>query len=147
MSEEQYASEFECDPYAAIQGAFYGKDIAAAEAEGRITALPPEPGVPVHTAWDLGHRHSTAIWFFQVVGPAVRIIDFYENHGQYADHYCGVVSARGYAQGIDFVPHDAKVHEWGTGKTRLETLIALGESRNSCRSIRSRTVSTPCVCR
>ena len=56
----------------------------------------------------------------------MRIIDFYENHGQYADHYCGVVSARGYLQGKDFVPHDARVHEWGTGKTRLETLIALG---------------------
>jgi hypothetical protein len=81
--------------------------------------------VPVHTAWDIGHRHSTAIWFFQVVGPEVRIIDFYD-HGQYADHYCSVVSARGYLQGKDFVPHDARVHEWGTGKTRLETLIALG---------------------
>ena len=65
---------------------YYGKDIAACEAEGRITDLPPEPGVPVHTAWDIGHRHSTAIWFFQVAGPDVRIIDFYENHGQYADH-------------------------------------------------------------
>jgi phage terminase large subunit len=105
MTEEQYSSEFECDPFAAILGAYYGKDIAACEAEGRITDLPPEPGVPVHTAWDLGHRHSTAIWFFQVVGPEVRIIDFYENHGQYADHYCGVVSARGYLQGKDFVPH------------------------------------------
>jgi phage terminase large subunit len=88
--------------------------------------LPPEPGVPVHTAWDIGHRHSTAIWFFQVVGPEVRIIDFYGNHGQYADHYCSVVSARGYLQGKDYVPHDARVHEWGTGKTRIETLIALG---------------------
>jgi hypothetical protein len=67
VSEEQYASEFECDPFAAILGAYYGKDIAACEAEGRITDLPPEPGVPVHTAWDIGHRHSTAIWFFQVV--------------------------------------------------------------------------------
>jgi hypothetical protein len=56
----------------------------------------------------------------------VRIIDFYENHGQYADHYCSVVSARGYLQGKDIVPYDARVHEWGTGKTRLETLIALG---------------------
>jgi phage terminase large subunit len=84
--------------------------------------------VPVHTAWDLGHRHSTAIWFFQMVGPEVRIIDFYENHGQYADHYCSVVSARGYRQGKDFVLHDARVHEWGTGKTRLETLIALGRN-------------------
>jgi phage terminase large subunit len=39
---------------------------------------------------------------------------------------CGVVSARGYRQGNDYVPHDARVHEWRTGKTRLETLIALG---------------------
>ena len=61
-----------------------------------------------------------------MIGPEVRVIDFYENHGQHADHYCGVVSARGYLQGKDFVPHDAKVHEWGTGKTQLETLIALG---------------------
>jgi Uncharacterized protein conserved in bacteria (DUF2255) len=108
----------------AVDDALY--DIAACEAEGRITALRPEPGVSVHTAWDIGHRHSTAIWFFQVVGPEVRIIDFYENHGQYVDHYCSVVSARGYLQGKDFVPHDARVHEWGSGKTRLETLIALG---------------------
>jgi hypothetical protein len=93
------------------------------------TDLVSERGVPVHTAWDIGHRHSTAIWFFQVVGPEVRIIDFYENHGQYADHYCSVVSARGYRRGNDYVPHDARVHEWGTGKTRLETLIALGRKR------------------
>jgi phage terminase large subunit len=43
----------------------------AREEEGRITTLPPEPGVPVHTAWDLGHRHSTAIWFFQVRNPVL----------------------------------------------------------------------------
>jgi hypothetical protein len=36
------------------------------------------------------------------------------------------VSARAYRQGNDYVPHDARVHERGTGKTRLETLIALG---------------------
>ena len=29
MTEEQYSSEFECDPFAAILGAYYGKDIAA----------------------------------------------------------------------------------------------------------------------
>lgn len=126
MTEEQYEAEFECNPNAPIVGSFYGRDINACEAEGRITNIPCEACVPVHTAWDLGHRHSTAIWFFQVVGPEVRIIDYYENSGQYADHYCGVVAARGYPQGIDYVPHDARVHEWGTGKTRLETLIALG---------------------
>jgi phage terminase large subunit len=112
MTEEQYSSEFECDPFAAILGAYYGKDIAACEAEGRITRRSRACRFILHgtSVTDI----STAIWFFQVIGPEVRIIDFYENHGQYADHYCGVV------------PHDARVHERGTGKTRLDTLIALG---------------------
>jgi hypothetical protein len=44
MTEKQYSSEFECDPFAAILGAYYGKDIAACETEGRITTLPPESG-------------------------------------------------------------------------------------------------------
>jgi predicted methyltransferase len=71
--------------------------------------------VPVHTAWDIG-RHSTAIWFFQVVGPEVRVIDFYESHGQYAEHYCGVVSACGYLQGKDYVPHDERFMSGGPGR-------------------------------
>jgi hypothetical protein len=28
--------------------------------------------------------------------------------------------------GTDYVPHDAKIKEWGTGKTRVETMSALG---------------------
>jgi phage terminase large subunit len=36
MSPEQYAAEFECDPYAAIQGAYYGTILNAIEAAGQI---------------------------------------------------------------------------------------------------------------
>jgi hypothetical protein len=37
MTDEQYSSECECDPFAAILGAYYGKDIAACEAEGELS--------------------------------------------------------------------------------------------------------------
>ena len=30
------------------------------------------------------------------------------------------------SDGTDFVPHDAKVKEWGSGKTRVETMQTLG---------------------
>jgi hypothetical protein len=30
--------------------------------------------------------------------------------------------------GTDFVPHDARVKEWGTGRTRVETMLTLGLS-------------------
>ena len=32
----------------------------------------------------------------------------------------------GWIDGIDYVPHDAKVLEWGSGRTRVETMRTLG---------------------
>ena len=133
MSEEQFASEFECDPYAAIMGAYYAHQMSRAEREGRV--LEPqqvqdfvEPSTAVHTAWDLGMGDSTAIWFWQAVGSEIRVIDYYESHGKGLDHYASVLAMRGYRYGKDFVPHDAKVRELGTGKTRVETLVSLGRN-------------------
>lgn len=131
MSEEQYASEFECDPYAAIMGAYYAHEMGKAERSGRM--LGPgelanfvDADLPVHTAWDLGMGDSTAIWFWQAAGTEIRVIDYYESHGKGLDHYVSVLGIRGYRYGKDFVPHDAKVRELGTGKTRVETLGELG---------------------
>ena len=126
MTPEQYEQEFECSFEAAIIGAYYGKDIAEIERNGQIKDVEPEPGLPVHTAWDLGMGDSTAIWFWQMTGNEIRVVDHYENHGFGLDHYASVIKAKGYRAGIDYVPHDAKVRELGTGRTRVETLNALG---------------------
>jgi phage terminase large subunit len=126
MTPEQYEQEFECSFDAAIIGAYYGKDIAIAEREGRVCSVPVEPDVPVHTAWDLGWGDSTAIWFFQVVGAEIRVIDHYEASGERLDHYLGVLRDRGYDYGTDFVPQDAKVHELIAGRTRVEYLSDKG---------------------
>lgn len=126
MTPEQYEQEFECSFDAAILGAYYGKDIAAAEAAGRITKVDNDPLLPVHTAWDLGIGDSTAIIFFQVAYNEIRIIDCYENHGFPISHYVAEIESRGYSQGNDYVPHDARVRSLETGRTRIETLISLG---------------------
>lgn len=128
MTPEQYAQEFECSFDAAIQGAYFGKELAEAERAGRICSVPHEPELPVHTAWDLGVGDSTAIWFFQIGAGQIRVIDHYENHGQGLPHYAAVLSAKPYRYEIDWVPHDAKVRELGTGRTRVETLINLGRN-------------------
>ena len=128
MTPEQYAQEFECSFDAAIVGAYYGKELADAEQQKRICEVPYEKALPVHTAWDLGIGDSTAIWFFQIAGGELRFIDWYENHGQALSHYASVLAAKGYAYGTDWVPHDAKVKELGTGRTRVETLIGLGRN-------------------
>jgi hypothetical protein len=126
MSAEEYGQEFECSFDAAIRGSYYGPLIAAAEAAGRIGRVAPEPRLPVHTAWDLGVGDATAIWFFQRLRGEVRLIDYYEAAGAGLDHYARVLQQRGHAYGEHLLPHDARVQEMGSGKTRVETLHGLG---------------------
>ena len=126
MTPEQYAQEFECSFEAAIMGAYYGREMAEAEMAGRITAVTYEPALDVHTAWDLGMGDSTSIWFWQIAGGEIRVIDHYEAHGQALPHYAAVLASKPYRYGWDYVPHDARVRELGTGRTRVETLRSLG---------------------
>jgi len=81
LSEEQYAQEFECSFDAAVVGAYYGRLINQAKEHKRVANVPPEPSLPVWTAWDLGMADATAIWFAQVVGREIRIVDYYESSG------------------------------------------------------------------
>jgi phage terminase large subunit len=55
--------------------------MAQAEADRRISAVPYDPSALVWTSWDLGIRDATAIWFAQVVGREIRIINYYEASG------------------------------------------------------------------
>jgi phage terminase large subunit len=126
MSEDQYAQEYECSFDAAIQGAYYGKELLEAEQQGRISNVPVDKGLPVHTAWDLGIGDSTAIFFAQQAGKEVRIIDYYEASGVGLDHYAKVLQGKNYLWGDHIVPHDAAVRELGSGKSRIETLASLG---------------------
>jgi phage terminase large subunit len=126
LSEEQYAQEFECSFEAAVIGAYYGKLMSAADADKRITGVPYEPTAQVYTAWDLGIRDSTAIWFAQVIGREIRIIDYYESSGVDLGHYVRELNSKPYLYADHIVPHDAQAKELGTGKSRLEVLESLG---------------------
>lgn len=121
----QFDQEYLCSFNAAILGAFYAREMATIRAESRIDDIEPIDG-PVHTAWDIGVRDSTAIWWWQVVGSQVFILDFYMAHGVGVDHYAEICHSKPWPRGTDYVPHDAHVKEWGTGRTRIETMQALG---------------------
>lgn len=136
MSPEEYEQEFECSFSAAIRGAYYGGLVADAEREERIGPVPHEPELPVHTAWDLGMSDSTAIWFVQVgPGGEHRVIDFYEAHGEGLEHYIRVLDAKPYKYGRHIAPHDIRVRELGTGKSRLEVSRSLGVRFDICPNI------------
>ena len=126
MGEDRYLQEFECSFEAAIVGAYYAQEMKGLTDSGRICAVPYDPGASVITSWDLGIGDSTAIWFAQYVGQEIHIIDYYEASGVGLDHYAKVLFEKGYHYEQHILPHDVRVKELGTGKSRLETLEALG---------------------
>lgn len=126
----QFEQEYEVSFNAAILGAFYAREMVAVRREGRVAAIEADPDRPVHRAWDIGVRDDTSIWWFQVVGTQVYVLDCYTASGVGLDHFAAVIEQRGkeygWKSGTDFVPHDARVKEWGTGRTRVETMQGYG---------------------
>jgi len=126
MAEAEYEQEYECSWSAALQGAYYAKEIEKAYEEERITKVPYEPTKQVETWWDIGVSDSTSIWFAQRIGQAIHIIDYYENNGEGLPHYIDILNQRGYRYGAHIAPHDIEVREFSTGKSRKDLAYSLG---------------------
>lgn len=62
--------------------AVYGKWMDKAKKEGRIKKDLFDPDLPVFTVWDIGYSDYTSIWWVQVSGNEIRVIDFYEDNRQ-----------------------------------------------------------------
>lgn len=118
MSEDQYLQEWECSFEAAILGAFYGRELRQLDEAGRITDVPYDPAVPVHTAWDLGFTDDTAIWWYQVIRGEVHFLEHYAASGLGMDDYFALIKSKPYRYGLHHLPHDAKA----------QTLAAKGKS-------------------
>lgn len=127
MTEEQYLQEYECSFEAAVRGSIYGSELDAARQEGRITLVPIDPILPVHTTWDLGMGDATSIWFSQHTKTGeVRLVDYYEASGEGLPHYVSVLQQKGYAYGEHYAPHDIQVRELSSGRSRWEVAQGLG---------------------
>lgn len=126
MDEELFMQEYYCSFEAGLSGSYYAKQLKQAEAEDRITTVPIDLTNPVYTAWDLGMNDTTAIWFFQMIGSQLRIVDYYENNGEGLEFYRDMLQEKNYNYGNFYMPHDIKVKELGTGKSRYETAKSMG---------------------
>lgn len=120
-----FEQEYYCSFSGAMVGAYFGAEINKAEREGRIRAAEIDYSQPVHTAWDLGKAVNNPIWCFQVIGQTPVIVDFYQPESEDLANWVKWLNDKGY-NGIDYVPHDILVTEWGSGRTRFDTLKSLG---------------------
>ena len=122
MGEDKYRQEFECSFDAAVEGSYYGQMLNELEEKKHMQEIPREELSRTFTAWDLGMGDSTSIWVAQLVGTEVRLIDYYENHGVGLDHYVKWIKDNDYSKAEHILPHDVRVRELGTGKSRMEML-------------------------
>jgi phage terminase large subunit len=135
MTPEQYEQEYECSFEAAVIGSIFGKRMAEADADKRICGVPYDPNALVSTAWDLGHTDATAIWFAQVCGREIHVIDFYENSNMDLGHYVAKLREKPYNYGSHIFPQDVKTVELGSGKSRLQILQELGVKPHQIASV------------
>lgn len=124
MSEDQYMQEFECSFDAALLGAYYGREFLAIDQQQRIRVVPYDPQFPVHTAWDIGRSDDTVIWFYQVKGGEIHVIDYYACNMRTADHFAAVCLAKPYEYGIHWLPHDAVAKTFASNGRSSQELLA-----------------------
>ena len=127
---KRFRQEYLCDFEAAVPGAYYGHEMAWLKDNNHIRSVPWLPKFPVHTAWDIGRKDSTAIWCFQKVGDEIRVIDFIKNSGVKPDWYVNELHRRPYTWGSDLLPHDAEPERFQTGESVQDTLRQLGRTKS-----------------
>ena len=125
MGLAMFEQEYLCSWSGAMVGAYFGAEMNKAEREGRVCELEIDWDHPVHTAWDLGKAVNNPIWCFQVIKGEPRIVDFYQPETDDLSDWVAWLNDRGYV-GNDYVPHDILVTEWGSKRTRFETLQGMG---------------------
>ena len=126
LIQQEYYVSFD----AALQGAYYEKQMSQLVAGKRVCDLPYDPSLPVHTAWDFGIDDSTAIWFFQITRSGKHFFDHLEDHDQAFNYYVAELkdrSTRGnWIWGSHYAPHDVAQRDFGTGNTLYQTALNAG---------------------
>lgn len=111
---------------AAVDGAYYSKQMAKLRVLKRIGVVPHIESEVVNTFWDLGRNDINAIWFHQFIAGEHRWIDYYQNSGEDLAHYVGVMQKKGYLWGRYFLPHDAENKNLERNESRVDRLVELG---------------------
>ena len=130
VSEETIRQEYFCDFDRGVEGAYYGRILTQMRLDERLCRVAKDDYAQVHTAWDIGYGDSTAIWFYQICGNEIHVIDYYENHGEGLPHYLSILDERRsknrYIYGTHYFPHDAGSGSFELGMSRAKYAQELG---------------------
>lgn len=125
MDEDMFRQEYFCSFDAGIMWSYYARLLEKAREENRMTTVKEDRLLETYTARDLWISDSTCIRVFQVHGKEVRVLGYYENSGEWLEHYVSKLRDMWYKYSKHFLPHDVQVRDISTGITREEKLRQL----------------------
>ena len=127
---DEYEHIYLGKPKEIADGAIYKAEFEQIKRENRICRVPHDPNLSAFTSWDLGILDPTAIWFFQIYGKEVRVIDYYEANNEPLAHYARILDEKaqqlGYRFDKHFAPHDIAARDLSSGVSREQTMAKLG---------------------
>lgn len=128
MPQELAEQEFWCSFSAANVGAIFGKQMALAERENRITdeEIFDEKGPRIMVSMDIGIRDTATAWFWQVWQDGANLVDYDEESGVDADGWIEKFRTSRWDIETIILPHDAKNKYFATKHSAFERFLASG---------------------
>lgn len=91
---------------APVEGAIYQRLVEQAKTEKRVGDLAYDASLPVFTFWDLGAPKNTVVWFVQLVGNRVHVLECDGGEEETSNERVARMLAKGYSYGGHYLPHD-----------------------------------------
>lgn len=111
----------------AVEGAIFAAELRDAalgkNGQSRITKVPYDPTLPVHTFWDLGWSDSVAIWLAQKVGFEYHLIGYMEESQKTVGWFLAELDKKGYVYGVHHLPHDGQNRQLAANGASVAKLI------------------------
>ncbi len=112
---DQYGHIWEGEYVSIFAGAYFAAQLIAAKTAGRVTQLSADPLMTLRAAWDIGGTGSkadaVAIWIYQIIGPRVLVLNYYEASGQPLATHVDWLRGQGYSKALCVLPHDGVKHD------------------------------------
>lgn len=114
-----WLQEYYCSFDAAIPGSIWGDCVKHAEDSGRVCDFAIETAQPVWTAWDLGRTDDTSIWWYQINGRGIDVVDHHASSMKDMPFYLDLLEQKRRQHGITYqthvLPHDARPRTLAAG--------------------------------
>lgn len=115
INPDQYPHVWDGEYASVISGAYFAKQLVAANESHRICHLVPDPLMSYKCFFDIGgtgvKSDACAIWVAQFVGKEIRLLDYYEAVGQPLSVHVAWLKHNGYGDAHIYLPHDGVNHD------------------------------------